>query len=898
MNTGNVLQRFWTLSLVILLAGFIGIGQSNAQTFYVDAATGNDTFNGAQMSVGLFPAGPFATITAALAAATADGRTIVVLAGDYNANGVLAHAFNTTIQVRTSGGNVNVLVDGFTSATASKTLTLGVETPGSGGAFVTNGGANDVTLTTGAINVTGGLTIGAGGTITRTAGALTGNAITTTNYNVTYVGAFTATTTAGNEVNATLGTGTLSFTQTGALVTVPNAVTAATITSTSAGNVTFSSSATASAAAAGAFNVSGGATVTVTGALTASNAAGGITVSGASVLNAGATTVTGAPFAHSGTGAVTVASLSLPSNTSVLNVTAAGAFTSTGAVTAGGTTGRVIINNTATAVVTLGSVTTSAPFVDTAGNQVDIISTISNTAVGGRIVINGAITEGSIADAGGTDIAANELEYHAITLLNGNDGIISIGASSTIHGDVNNTEIDGTTAPTNFGIVLANSSTLTLETNSVGGLPANMTSLGDFVGGTLVLSYGQGAVDAADAGGHLTFANNVTFANVAMANPAGAPSALGMTHAGSTQFAGNVTIARTGMTWATNMNIAGTLFLTANTTAINPAAASTLGGLNITSTGNTFGGAGTITVSGATAALSNTTFANAFAATNADVTLVAPGGFATSFNARSLSLTGAAASAIGTTVNTSQGITVAAGSTLNLTAPGITSDINGAFAVNGTVNVVGASTIGIGSMNIHATTGLVTTAAATTWNFDLTGGFVGGTYTDTGLNDVLNFAIPAAGTTISPKPGTVWGSFGITGSGRTATFTQSITVAGNVTIGNDAIAVLGDNSIVMTGVGAVLTLDDEAQVTNSGTNGSVQFNANAQRITVSGAPNATPALTNIVVNNAGGNPLIIDESLNIGGTLAMLDGGVIVNGTYVIAGPYTGVAGPLSLIHI
>ena len=78
MNTQKVLQKFWALSLVILLAGFIGIGQTSAQTnYFVDTVAGNDTFNGSQMAVGGFPNGPFKTIAAATAVAV-DGDTVTI----------------------------------------------------------------------------------------------------------------------------------------------------------------------------------------------------------------------------------------------------------------------------------------------------------------------------------------------------------------------------------------------------------------------------------------------------------------------------------------------------------------------------------------------------------------------------------------------------------------------------------------------------------------------------------------------------------------------------------------------------------------------------------------------------------------------------------------------------
>ena len=885
MNTGNVLQKFWALSLVVLLAGFIGIGQTYAQnTYYVDVATGNDAFDGSQMSVGLFPAGPFATINQAMTTA-ASGDTIVILAGNYTAQPVIDPANESfTLQVRTSGGNLNVNVAGFNADDAGRTLTLGVEAAGSGGAFVTDGAGTDLALTAGTVNVTGALTIGGGALVTRQNGSLTGNVPTFTNYSLTYgapAAGLTANTTAGNELAASLGTGTLTFQHTGALVTVPNAVSASTVTSTTAGNVTFNSNVTASAAAAGAFNVSGGATVTVSGSLTASNAVGGITVSGTSALSAGATTVTGAPFAHSGTGAVALASLSLPNNTSVLNVTNTGNVTVSGAISAGGTLGRTIINNTSTATVTAGTVSTSvAAAFDTAGDDADFFSTINNGSTG-AVVISGAITEGSILETVGV-AAPGQTEYHGVGLTNAAGGYISVGASSTLRGDINNAEADGAVAGVGVvddGIRLANSSTLTVL-NLAG---ANITQFGDFIGGTLVLSYANAWVDAATAAlPQLTLANNVTFDAIVMNNPAGG----NLGAAGVLKFGGNVVVnsfsaagpPQVANTLPVTFNISGNLVVNVNGTAVNPGAATTLGGLNIAATGVTFGGLGTVTVTGTTATLSNTTFANNFSATSADATITAPGGFGGSLAAKSIVFSGAAVSAVATTINVTD-LTVSSGTTVNWGAPGATSDISGTATVNGIFNVGAAAGIGIGSMTIDPTTGTVATAGATTWNFDGSG-FTGGTYTDTGSDDTVNFAVPSNGTTVSVKPGTIWGNLGFTGSGRTATVTESVTVAGNVNLGNDVTVVLGENSIVMTGAGGTLTLQDEASITNSGTNGSVQFNANAQVITVTGAPNVTPTLTNVVVNNAtvGPTALLIDEPINIAGTLALLDGGVNING--------------------
>jgi hypothetical protein len=285
------------------------------------------------------------------------------------------------------------------------------------------------------------VTLGAGATVTRQNGSLTGNAMSTTNYNVTYglpAPALSANTTAGNEVKASLGTGALTFSHTGALVTVPNTVSAVTITSTSTGGVTFSGNATATAAIAGAFDVNGGATVTVTGSLSASNAAGGITTSGASKLTAGATTVGGAAFAHSGTGAVTVASLSLP-GTAVLTVSSTGAFTSTGDISVSGAAGKVAVSNTSTATVTAGTVTVTG-VTDTAGDDADVAHTLSNSSTG-RLIVNGAITEYHVLDARAPSVPADILDG-TVGLVNATGGRISIGASSTLGGQIANAERD------------------------------------------------------------------------------------------------------------------------------------------------------------------------------------------------------------------------------------------------------------------------------------------------------------------------------------------------------------------------------------------------------------------------------------------------------------------------
>lgn len=898
MNTGNVLQKFWALSLVVLLAGFIGIGQANAQsTYFVDAVAGNDAFNGGQMAVGGFPAGPFQTITQAITTAT-DGDTIVILANDYTGNGVLTVAENLTLAVRTAGANSVVNVDGFTIATAAKTLVLADEAGGGAGVFVTNSDGDELTLTAGTVNVTGALTLASGASVRRTNGALTGTAPTVAgagNLDVTYTGVLSGSTTAGNELPASLGAlGTLAINHTGALLTIPNSVTVNDVVKAAAGNVTFSQNLTTLGGAATDIDVDAAGTFTVSGTATI---AGGIDVDAAATFNWGATSIAGAAMDNNG-GALTFASF----NATDQNVTnTAGTTTVTGDLRLGVTASATRVTVTAGSMV-VGSLTAD-PLVNTAGNEADVVYTINNDAT---FTVNGAITEGALAVTNGV-LGETEtgFEYSVFTIDNANGQEFTIGASSTISGDISNAERDG--GADGDGIILANSAVLTVLADR-DAAAANLTSIGDIVGGTLVLNYANAGDDAVTRTGNvasITKVNNLTFGNGATGHTAAKNGdAVADATLSTLTVSGDLRLQRAATNWQVGFTVGGILYVEANTIRIDARGddgggagdalvntsglQGTWGGLSVgASTGfavgvNNADALEDVTISGTTADPGSGVFAGKFSAASAAVTT--KGGFESD---EFIAASHTAASGT-TTVGQANGaydvagaVVVASGATLSVTSAVATDDA-ASLDINGTFLYTSTGTLTVsGDIDIDASTGAMTTAAAA--NFVLGGNFTGGTYTDTGVNDSWTVNAPNAGSTFTVKPGTQIDNITFNGSGRTVTIGETITVDNGVTLGNDVTVALGDYSIILSN--GNLTLNDEAAVTNNGTNGSLQFTGTAaQSISVAGVPTVDPTLQNIVVNNstAGAAPHVdIDSAIKISGTLTVLNGIVRADGVAV-----------------
>ena len=896
MNTENVLQKFWALSLVVLLAGFIGIGQANAQsTYYVDAVAGNDAFNGGQMAVGGFPAGPFKTITQAITTAI-DGDTIVILANDYTGNGVLTVAENLTLAVRTAGANSIVNVDGFTIATAAKTLVLADEAGGGAGVFVTNADADELTLTAGTVNVTGALTLSSGATVVRTNGALTGTAPTTTNLNVTYTGALSGSTTAGNELPATLGTGKLTINHTGALLTVPNSTTVNDLQKTTAGNVTFSQNLITTGGAGTDIDVDAAGTFTVSGTATI---AGGIDVDAGVTFNWGATSIAGAAMDNNG-GALTFASF----NATDQNVTnTAGTTTVTGDLRLGVTASATRVTVTAGSMV-VGSLTADA-LVNTAGNEADVIYTINNDAT---FTVNGAITEGALAVTNGV-LGETEtgFEFSVFTIDNATGQEFTIGASSTISGDINNAERNA--GADGDGIILANGAVLTVLADRDAAGP-DLTSIGDIVGGTLVLNYANAVPNALTRAAapantrSLTLVNNLTLgSSVAAYTDVPILDAAAQATVSTLSVGGDLRIQKSG-TFELGLTVTGIVYIEANNVKIdavgdNGAAGpgdvivkstgvqGNWGGLSVgSSTGfsvgtNSADATEDVTITGTTADPGTGVFAGKFSASSAAVTT--KGGFESD---EFIAASHTAASGT-TTVGQANGaydvagaVVVASGATLSVTSAVATDDA-ASLDINGTFLYTSTGTLTVsGDIDIDGSTGAMTTAAAA--NFVLGGNFTGGTYTDTGVNDTWTVNASNAGSTFTVKPGTQIDNITFNGSGRTVTIGETITVDNGVTLGNDVTVALGDYSIILSN--GNLTLNDEAAVTNNGTNGSLQFTGTAaQSISVAGVPTVDPTLQNIVINNTAGAAVDVDitSAIKIAGTLTVLDGIVRANGVAV-----------------
>ncbi len=858
MNTQKVLQKFWALSLVILLAGFIGIGQTSAQTnYFVDTVAGNNTFNGSQMAVGGFPNGPFKTIAAATAVAV-DGDTVTILANTY------AEAISTTAavtyEVQTSGGNTIVAITSITHNSATDTATYTDAAGGGVGTFSLTGG---ITLTAGTVNFGTAVVVATGQTITRTLGALTGTAPTTTNVNVTYNGALTAGMTAGNELPASLGTGNLVVSHTGDILTIPSAVSVNTVQTTSNGTVSFASTLTTTAGGTDDVNIDANNIFTVSGSATI---AGGIDIDAAATINMGATSIAGQEF-NNAAGLVTLASLDINDQT-VTNVS--GTLVVTGDLTVGVAASGTRITVTA-GTMTVGSLTADA-LTDTAGDEFDRVYVINNDAT---FTVSGAITEGSLTATTG-ESAASETEFTSFSIDNAANQKFSIGASSSLRGNINNAERDA--GADGDGIILNNSATLTVLADA-DAAAADLSSLGDVVGGTLVLNYAKGQDNAGDDTNNesLTLVNNLTFgANTAtFASPAA--------NGDITIVVGGNLLLLSAVEYPYNFTVGGTLTLGADVTIDGQASAlATAGGTQswfgfdaagFTATIGTGPGAAAdaVVITGTQADFNDATVHGVVTANTAGT---GPGALTASAGASfdgvtvgSVVLSGTGQVDIDGPLDVGGSVTIPAGLILDQTALGGASDIDGNLDVNGSFDIAGGGTLTIdGDVDIDATTGDITTAVATTFN--LNGNFTGGSYPGVADTWVVNTA--SGGTTIAVKPGTTLASLTVNGSGLTSTFTESVTVSGGITVGNDAIVALGANNFVLTG--GDLTLTDEASITNSGENGSVQFTGGgAQSIIVGGTPTTNPTLQNVVVNKTG-NTLTVANAINVSGTFSALDG--------------------------
>ncbi len=245
MNFSRLPQLITKLALAIVMVFALAATSVMAQsTYFVSTSSGNDAFNGTQANVGVFPAGPFQTIGAAMRAAT-DGDTISIEAGTYAEDWTIDD--DLTVLATADGPNVTVTVgNGDGNAI---TMVGGAVAFNGGGAVITMAGAGDLDLNGGTLTLAAGaFTVQDGATIFRSEGSLAGSAPTFDGaVSVTYDDLTgTPGTTAGIEVPASLGGGTLLVLQEGGSVTIPNALSAGIIDHDGEASLSFSADLSAS----------------------------------------------------------------------------------------------------------------------------------------------------------------------------------------------------------------------------------------------------------------------------------------------------------------------------------------------------------------------------------------------------------------------------------------------------------------------------------------------------------------------------------------------------------------------------------------------------------------------------------------------------------------------------
>jgi FlgD Ig-like domain len=480
MNSKNIFKMgavVFVLSL--MLSSFVLAG-----TRYVNSSNGDDLLNNGlaptQTAVGV---GPYKTIAVAITAA-ADGDVISIAAGAYAELGaaITVNKSVTLISTTFLSSNIATITNGLIINGAAKTINLGRTADGSL-QFDLGTTATALALTAGTLNVDANTTIGSGATITRTNGVLSGS-FTTTNVNVTYGGA-TANVTAGTELPLSLGTGSLTVSNTGFTVTFPNAIT-----------------------------TSGSITLTVGGATFNGN----VTVNTGSLTNSGAGTLRIV-------GNVAMNGLVAVTSGSILN-TAAGTLQIDGTVTNDALVGNIpgVIWNTNLGTLTVGGLATWKMYGTNFG-----ATAIANTNGGaGTVTLSGGVSftkvAGTAAAAGAANATAAIINSGSGTMTIASLAVVSGAAPTTVYTPVvsvtNSTTgtlaISGTAAVTGTAV---NTAAGTLTFGGSAAIAGTLTNTGT---GTINLTGGTttGAV-ANDGGGNIVILANTTFAgNVSNNNAA------------------------------------------------------------------------------------------------------------------------------------------------------------------------------------------------------------------------------------------------------------------------------------------------------------------------------------------------------------------------------------------
>ncbi|MGK9475332.1 FlgD immunoglobulin-like domain containing protein [Melioribacter sp. OK-6-Me] len=473
MNFRNIINKLGLLLVLLTFAATTAFAQN---TYYVSNTNGNDiTGNGSSTT-------PYQTIAKALSVA-ADGDFIRIDADTYNeANVNVTKAVHFVAQTFNALNTVTITNGMTINPGSGKNVYLGTTADGSQ-KFNLGTGANALVLTSGTLNITGAnVIIGSGGTITRSAGAIT-ETPTTTNVNVTYTS--TSNTVAGPELPSNLGTGTLT-------VNLGAAATTLTVN----GNLALSSGQIIVTQGSPTFN----GTVSFTSDATGTDA----------IVNNGAGTVT---FAVQLLGAEVTSGAPTPIRT--INNVSTGKIVLTGGV---GTTGFDFgLTNGSTGTIEVGAGTYSGPINNNAGGTINLLTsaTFSNATVSnnnaasviklngyqltlsgtttltnaGNIISSAASTVGSgMLNISGTVTANGGGELPNVTIASG--GKLTLGANTSVYGSL-------TLASNVAGALTDNGNTLTIygsQFNRTDNTPNNVAATGTLVfAGNLTQSFNPGA---------------------------------------------------------------------------------------------------------------------------------------------------------------------------------------------------------------------------------------------------------------------------------------------------------------------------------------------------------------------------------------------------------------------
>jgi hypothetical protein len=435
MNLKNLLTSLLTLVLFTVLVS----SSAFAQTF-VSNTNGNDiTGNGSANS-------PYQTIAKGITAA-AEGGTVIIDADTYNEAHVSITKSITLVSQVFNGLSTVTITNGVTVNGSGKTVNIGRTADGSV-AFNLGSTNAALVLTAGAVNITqANVIIASTGTITRTAGTIN-ETPTTTDVSVVYNG--TASLTAGAELPASLGTGSLT-------VNLGAAATKLTVNGSLAlstgsiivtqGSVDFNGTVTKTANADGSLVANNGAgTVVFANTISGARAAAGALVTATITNGAGVVTLTGgvsgtATFAFgltNGAGTINIGAGTYAGP--IVNNTAAGVINLLGSVTFSNAS---VSNGNAAAVVKLNGFQISLTGTTTLTNTGNFISATASTVGNGMISISGVVTTTgagelpnvTVADGGKLVLGANTVVYGNVTIASAIAGAITDATHSlTVYG--------------------------------------------------------------------------------------------------------------------------------------------------------------------------------------------------------------------------------------------------------------------------------------------------------------------------------------------------------------------------------------------------------------------------------------------------------------------------------